>query len=347
MEKSKNGINVLSLFDGMSCGQIALDNLGVKVNNYFASEIDKHAIKVTKSNYPETQHIGSVTDVKGEDLPKIDLLIGGSPCQGFSFAGKQLNFDDPRSKLFFEFVRLLKETKPKYFLLENVKMKKQYQDIITEHLGVEPIEINSALVSAQNRRRLYWTNIPNITQPEDREVYLKDILESGAVDTRMTTKDKAYSLTASYNGAVAWNSIERKQRTMVLEAVNGKKVHIDVFKEAPLTFYETRTEEGKEARRRIRMETGKDSTPRGKDFKMYVPQENGKANCLVTVESPMDWVVDPTWQYRKLTPIEMERLQTVPDNYTREVSNTQRRKMLGNGWTVDVISHIFSTADFD
>ena len=142
-------MNVLSLFDGMSCGQIALQKLGIQVDNYFASEIDKHAIKVAKHNFPNTVHLGDVTQVKASDLPKIDLLIGGSPCQGFSFAGKQLNFEDPRSKLFFEFVRLLKECKPEYFLLENVRMKKDYQDIISEHLGVEPILINSALMSAQ------------------------------------------------------------------------------------------------------------------------------------------------------------------------------------------------------
>lgn len=346
-ERSNNiflseGINVLSLFDGMSCGQIALDKLGIEVDNYFASEIDKYAMQVTKHNYPNTKHIGDVTKVKGADLPKIDLLIGGSPCQGFSFAGKQLNFDDPRSKLFFEFVRLLEETKPKCFLLENVRMKKSSQDIISKYLGCEPIEINSNLVSAQSRRRLYWTNIPNIEQPIDKGILLQDIVVDGGIDCRMTTKDKAYALTASYNGAVAWNSIEKKQRTMILEAVNGKKVHIDLFKEAPYSFYETRTEAGKEARRRIRLETGRDSTPRSKEFKMYLPLKDQKANCLVTVESPLDFIVDKTWKYRKLYPIEMERLQTVPDGYTSIVSDTQARKMLGNGWTVDVIAHIFN-----
>jgi DNA (cytosine-5)-methyltransferase 3A len=160
----------------MSCGQIALNRAGIKYENYFASEIDKYAIKVTQHNYPNTIQLGSVIDVKGSDLPKIDLLFGGSPCQGFSFAGKQLNFEDPRSKLFFEFVRLVKECNPTYFLLENVKMKKEYQDIITEHLGVEPIEINSNLVSGQNRKRIYWTNIPNVTQPNDKCILLKDIV---------------------------------------------------------------------------------------------------------------------------------------------------------------------------
>ena len=180
-------MNVLSLFDGMSCGQIALDKLGIPINKYFAAEIDKYAIQVAKSNYPDMVHLGDVKDIwvsnsyegaigstpcttgidhKGE-THKIDLLIGGSPCQGFSFAGKQLNFDDPRSQLFFEYVRLLKALKPKYFLIENVKMKKESMAIITEYLGVEPIEINSNLVSAQNRKRLYWTNIPMKGLPED------------------------------------------------------------------------------------------------------------------------------------------------------------------------------------
>ena len=166
------GINVLSCFDGISCGQVALERAGIKVNDYYACEIDKHTIKVTQHNYPNTIQLGDVRDLKCSDLPRIDILIGGSPCQGFSFSGKQLNFNDPRSKLFFEYVRILKEIKPKYFLLENVVMKKEYQDIISENVGVEPIKINSALLSGQNRRRLYWTNIPNIKQPEDKNINL-------------------------------------------------------------------------------------------------------------------------------------------------------------------------------
>ena len=153
-------MNVLSLFDGMSCARIALERLGVQVDNYYACEIDKYAIQVSTANYPDIQQIGDITAIKADDYPNIDLLIGGSPCQGFSFAGKQLAFDDPRSKLFFEFVRVLREVKPKYFLLENVRMKQEYQDVISEHLGVKPIKINSALFSAQSRNRFYWTNIP-------------------------------------------------------------------------------------------------------------------------------------------------------------------------------------------
>ena len=187
-------MNVLSLFDGMSCGQIALERAGIPVTAYYASEIDKYAIKVTQANYPDTIQLGSITEQAGWDLPNIDLVIGGSPCQGFSFAGKQMNFDDPRSKLFFDFVEALHRFQPKYFLLENVKMKKEYQDVITKMLGgIEPIEINAALVSAQNRKRLYWTNIPGIEQPEDRGILLKDIIESGVI-----LREKALCLDANY-----------------------------------------------------------------------------------------------------------------------------------------------------
>jgi DNA-cytosine methyltransferase len=170
-------MNVLSLFDGMSCGMIALDRLGIKVDNYYASEIDKYAMQVSAANYPEIIQVGDITKLDLSTLPKIDLVMGGSPCQGFSFAGKQLAFDDPRSALFFEFVKCVKELNPKYFLLENVKMKKEYLDIISEYMGVEPIFIQSSLVSAQSRQRYYWTNIPGIEQPEERGIVLRDILE--------------------------------------------------------------------------------------------------------------------------------------------------------------------------
>ena len=196
------GITVLSLFDGMSCGQLALQKLGIKVKQYYAAEIDKHAIQVTQHNFPNTIQLGDVTKVFAKDLPKIDLLIGGSPCQGFSFAGKQLAFDDPRSKLFFEFVRLKNECNPTYFMLENVKMKKEFEIIISKYMGVAPIEINSALLSAQNRVRLYWTNIANepygsfgdmqctIPQPKDKGILLRDILESDVMD-KYYLSDKA------------------------------------------------------------------------------------------------------------------------------------------------------------
>lgn len=174
-------MNVLSLFDGISCGQIALGRANIKVDKYFASEIDKNAIKITQNHYPNTIQLGDVTKINVDELPKIDLILAGSPCQGFSFAGKQLNFEDPRSKLFFVFMEILNKLKIKNpnikFLLENVKMKKNCQNVISKELGVEAIEINSALVSAQNRKRLYWTNISNVSQPKDKKILLKDILE--------------------------------------------------------------------------------------------------------------------------------------------------------------------------
>lgn len=168
-------MNVLSLFDGISVGYLALKNLNLPITNYYASEIDKNAIKVSNHHFPKIQHLGPVKEVFLENLPKIDLLIAGSPCQGFSKAGNQLNFNDHRSKLFFEYVRLKTETNPTYFLLENNPMKKEYQDVISSYLGVEPIKINSKLLSAQNRNRLYWTNIPTF-QPIDQKVFLKDII---------------------------------------------------------------------------------------------------------------------------------------------------------------------------
>lgn len=332
-------MNVLSLFDGMSCGQLALSRLGVTVDNYFASEIDNYAIQVTQHNFPNTIQLGDVQFVTKDRFGdiKIDLLLGGSPCQGFSFAGKQLNFDDPRSALFFEFVRLIRELKPKYFLLENVKMKREYQDIISQHLGCEPIAIDSALVSAQTRKRLYWTNIPGITQPEDKGIVLKDIIENGYIDSRMVQDEKAYCLTARYNGAVWWNSIERKQRTMIaLEQVGDKLRHPEATKKG---YAEAGEGEGLDL-------TFPDSkTRRGRAMQT-------KSNCLTAASHEMGIVSrkEESLSWRKLTPLECERLQTVPDNYTlvlddngkQLVSNSQRYKMLGNGWTVDVIAHILN-----
>ena len=184
-------INVLSLFDGISCGHIALDKAGIPINKYYASEIDKYAIKVTNKNYPETINLGDVTTVSGELFTeKIDLLIGGSPCQGFSQAGKMKNFDDPRSKLFWEYVRILQEVKPKYFLLENVVMKQEWQDIISEALGVKPIMIDSSLTSAATRKRLYWTNIPGVGQPEDLGITFGDIRERDVQEDSIYYTDK-------------------------------------------------------------------------------------------------------------------------------------------------------------
>ena len=310
--------NVLSIFDGMSCGQIALERAGIKVDNYFASEIDKHAIKVTQHNYPDTIQIGDVTKVFAKDLPKIDLLIGGSPCQGFSFAGKQLNFDDPRSKLFFEFVRLLEETKPKYFLLENVKMKKEYQDIISEQLGVKPIMINSSLVSAQSRERLYWTNIPITELLTDKGILLKDIIEIGE-----PIKDKSQTILATLYKENAKSMIKRNKAGLLVK-MSSENPRI---KEISITDRGIRPHRNDKRKSGI-SEIGTIHYP---DTKSYTITANHAPKVLTEI---IGW--------RKLSPLECERLQTVPDGYTSIVSDTQRYKMLGNGWTVDVIAFIFS-----
>lgn len=311
--------SVLSLFDGMSCGQIALNRVGIKYDNYFASEIDKHAIKVTQTNYPNTIQLGDVTKVKGADLPKIDLLIGGSPCQGFSFAGKGLNFEDPRSKLFFEFVRLKNETQPKYWLLENVKMKAEHQNIISEILGVKPILINSELVSAQSRERLFWTNIPITQLPTDKGILLKDIIEIGE-----PIKDKSQTILATLYKENAKSMIKRNKAGLLVK-MSSENPRI---KELSITDRGIRPHRNDKRKSGI-SEIGTIHYP---DTKSYTITANHAPKLLTEI---IGW--------RKLTPKECERLQTVPDNYTNCVSDTQRYKMLGNGWTVDVIAHIFGS----
>lgn len=554
-------MNVLSLFDGMSCGRIALEQLNIKVDKYYACEIDKFAMQISNKNYPDIIQLGDVSKVKGMDLDNIDLLIGGSPCQGFSFAGKQLAFDDPRSQLFFEFIRLKEECNPKYFLLENVRMKREHEDIISEYTGFEPIMINSSKLSAQNRVRLYWTNIPNVKQPIDKGIILKDILEDnkdwgeqpsylknewngiprgknvsevnekgscltasmykGQVplyvkkDNKkeellksMTNQDgKSYCITASYLAAEPKNSLERKQRTMIpvdkdeelpsninliydnegkshkpikvgmnIEQVKVRKnevnikglqhllremksnsgktnqqiaeainisttkvehwfrtdnsfsipsddiwlklkkvldIKIDDFDKSIMEFeykngvYESKqrvySENGKSPTltasnneqfietkpkqvgvavdikghdqiKRVYSPDGKSPTvttcsgghrePKivagafrgrfykdgvrqdqygsiaGKSSQMLELRKDKKTNTVTTVQKDNVLTKDDIY-WRKLTPIECERLQTVPDNYTDGVSNSQRYKMLGNGWTVEVIKHIF------
>lgn len=373
------GFNVLSLFDGMSCGQIALQRAGIKVENYFASEIDKYAIQVTKHNYPNTKHIGDVTKVKGTNLPKIDLLIGGSPCQGFSFAGKQLNFDDPRSKLFFEFVRLKNECNPTFFLLENVKMKKEYQDVITEHLGVEPIEINSNLLSAQNRKRIYWTNIPGVSIPNDKGILLKDIVhENESIDTVLKgnyadwfaknaefqlgkkycslSPDKAITMTArqyaSWNGNY-WFEIlseyivpfDKTLQILDKEVQRGKVGYFRKDSQANRVYYIhdkaiTLTGEAGGGAAKMGQYLFGCITPDRIEKRQNGQRFNdGKKFYTLTAQDKHGVLIEG--YIRKLTPIECERLQTVPDNYSAIVSNSQRYKMLGNGWTVDVIAHIF------
>ena len=548
-------IKVLSLFDGMSCGQIALDQLGIEVDTYYASEIDKYAIEITQKNFPETIQVGDITKLDPKDFADVDLIMGGSPCQGFSFAGKQLAFDDPRSALFFEFIRMLKAIKPKYFLLENVRMKKEFLDIISQQVsecypeitfGIQPILINSSSVSAQSRQRYYWTNISNIKQPEERGIVLRDILETkpetftamsdkfvkrnGDRDCMIDlNKEKASNLSAmeyvkngrqgdylacdssgkpkqvgnledikghdilkrvysedgksptitahAGKGTVPKIETKPKQVGKLIEQVKVRKHEVDIpklqtcildhyakcgknkkeiakelndkystvehyFRKLGSNFFCIPSEEHWpqlkkilgietnkfdkqimefefrdgvfETKQRVYSDEGKSPTlthgsadkliqvgvaadinghdilkrvysPEGKSptlnacgggntepkvitggafrgraydkdgkrmdrdgssvanktKQMLELRKDDKSNAITTVGKD-SVVVDEELTWRKLTPLECERLQTVPDNYTEGVSNTQRYKMLGNGWTVEVIKHILS-----
>jgi len=457
-------IKVLSLFDGMSCGQIALDQLGIEVDTYYASEIDKYAIEITQKNFPETIQVGDITKLDPKDFADVDLIMGGSPCQGFSFAGKQLAFDDPRSALFFEFIRMLKAIKPKYFLLENVRMKKEFLDIISQQVsecypeitfGIQPILINSSLVSAQNRQRYYWTNISNIKQPEERGIVLRDILENDVdnefyhgkksieymersndkwqqTGTRRADryeqtadKKKSFTITENWHKGVPYNYFKEtkpKQVGKLIEQVKVRKHQVDIpklqtcildhyakcgkdkkkiakelndkystvehyFRKLGSDFFSIPSEEHWpqlkkilgietnkfdkqimefefrdgvfETKQRVYSDEGKSPTLThgsadkliqvgiaadisGHDILKRVYSPEGKSPTLNTMgggnREPKVAQENLTW--RKLTPLECERLQTVPDNYTEGVSNTQRYKMLGNGWTVEVIKHI-------
>ena len=370
-------MRILSLFDGMSCGQIALNRAGVSYSEYFASEIDLYAIRVAQHNYPATVQLGDVRGVKAETLPKIDLLIGGSPCQGFSFAGKGLNFEDPRSKLFFEFVRLLKECRPKYFLLENVLMKKEFQDIITEHLGVQPIEINSSIVSAQNRKRIYWTNIPmDISTLEDKDIKLIDIVHEYN-DEVIDIEIPNFNVNPSgkgMNGNV-YPINKSKSNTLTTNKGEGQKISVCVSKyivpfDKTLQILDKEVQKGKigyfrknSQSNRVYFihnkavtlcgEAGGGAAKMGQYlFGCITPDRvekrqngqrfnDGRKFYTLTAQDKHGVLIEG--YIRKLTPIECERLQTVPDNYTSTVSDSQRYRMLGNGWTIDVIAHIFQS----
>lgn len=369
MKSHNKGIVVLSLFDGMSCGQMALKRAGVSVSQYFASEIDKYALQIAQKNFPKTIQLGDVKTVKAKNLPKIDLVIGGSPCQGFSYAGTQLNFQDPRSKLFFEFTRILKEVKQinpnVMFLLENVPMKAEYQNVITNCLGVEPEEINSNLFSAQNRNRIYWTNITKITKPKDKGILLEHIVHEN-VDMKVSAiaqNNKAHALTASYGSVIPSNSYNKKQRTMLFEEL---KEYVVPF-EKTLEILDKEVKTGKvgyfrkdSQANRVYYINGKSVTlcgsSGGRDartgfylFGCITPDRvnkrqngqrfnEGRKFYTLTAQDKHGILIEG--YIRKLSPIECERLQTLPDNYTAGVSNSQRYKMLGNGWTIDVIVHI-------
>jgi DNA (cytosine-5)-methyltransferase 3A len=347
-------MNVLSLFDGMSCGQQALERAGFKVDNYFASEIDKYAIQVTMANYPNTKQLGSVINVDGYSLPKIDLLIGGSPCQSFSFAGKRKGMStkdeqeiltlehylqlkaegfefEGQSYLFWEYMRLLNETKPKYFLLENVMMGEKWEKVLSKAIGVKPIMINSSLVSAQNRQRLYWTNIglepaglfgdleSTIQQPKDKAILLKDVLEND-VNQKFFLSEKMIN----YINQTGTKTFYYKPEYANMDG-KSKPITTVHDKRAGTTNYIIHNMQPRSG----------DPTKGGTG---HLTRTDGKTYCLDTGQSN---AVEYFGDIRRLTPIECERLQTVRDNYTNHVSDSQRYKMLGNGWTVDVIAHFF------
>lgn len=344
-------LTVFSAFDGAGIGLLALKRVGIPVAAYYASEVDKYAIKIAKKNHPEIIHTGDVKQCWARNFPQIDLLIGGSPCQDLSVAKQNREgLKGARSGLFWHFVRLLRTMKPQWWMLENVaSMSRSDRDKITEVLGVEPILINSALVSAQQRKRLYWTNIPGVTQPTDRGILLKDVLESGIVQG-----NKSFCLGASYFKASSSDSgvkdtLAKSRRMQVFEPVIYNPYNRLVKKDKSNAL-STRCDQifGKTgqvvvAPVKLGYVCGKDYqqnrvySVRGKSVSLNGNGGGWGANTgLYKIDLP-----DGDYTIRKLTPTECERLQTWPDGYTEGVSNTQRYKMIGNGWTADVVAHIF------
>lgn len=382
-------MRVLSLFDGMSCGQIALRDMGIVPEVYYASEVDKFAIAQTQLNFPDTIQLGDVRQLNVENLiggGKIDLLIGGSPCQSFSFAGKRvgmatkenekiLSLDrylelkeqgfefEGQSYLFWEYMRILTELRKHNpdikFLLENVKMKKEWERVLTEAIGVPGVHINSALVSAQNRKRIYWTNIGNIEQPEDRGLLLRDVLQS-EVDEKYFLKEEVVKNMIAHRDrckakGYGFGAIFHKgEQKMAALKIGGRGV--DDLVESPICVAMRGRPQGEKNEQQL------DPSP-----------DEGKTNCLTTVakdnllllqrshgfnaggihEEKTPALTSHSWEQnnllyssepriRRLTPTECARLQTIPEWYKWQCSETQQYKMLGNGWTVEVIKHIFS-----
>ena len=397
-------MRVLSLFDGISCGMLALERASIPVENYDAFEIDRYAIAVSEKNYPNIVHHGDVFEGDFTQFKGYDLLLGGSPCAYWSIAkkGRETTSDGMGFKLFMEYVRALKESECRYFLYENnYSIHQNIKDEISKHLGVQPIMINSALVSGQNRKRCYWTNIPNVAQPDDKGIMLADILEDG-----LPWQNKSYCMTARYQGAIFSNTLERKQRTMVAVPVcvnsqSGNSTNLD-WKQPSLSdrIYSIEAKNpavttsflpkiaipvGAAQRGRYTQTGSRSKKAEGGTEQFIEIRKDNKSNCLTTVQkdslvcTPVRvgqygkggqgqriysvrgksvtlsangggqgaktglYKIDlPDGDYiiRKLTPVEAERLQTLPDNYTSGISNTQRYKCIGNGWTVNVIAHI-------
>ena len=309
------GITVLSLFDGISCGRIALERAGIKVNKYYASEIDKNAIQISRNNYKDIIQLGDIKDIDEniiKNIGKIDLVLGGSPCQGFSRAGKGLNFEDSRSKLFFNFVDILNIVK-KYnpsvkFLLENVQMKKEWIEVINNYMGVEAININSKLVSAQNRPRLYWTNI-NFKPIQDKNINLIDIL------------DKTIEFDYIYHEKIKIDkNISENSRNLISNIDNEIRI-----KQATKKGYIVANS--------------------GDGVNLSFPSSKSRRGRIINKKSStLDTSCNSCVYYddiiRKFTIEELEKLQTLPSGYTEGVSEKARVKAIGNGWTIDVVSHI-------
>lgn len=345
-------MKVLSLFDGISCGMLALQRAGIPVECYDAFEIDKYAVTVSKRNFPVIVHHGNVYDGDFTQFQGYDLLLGGSPCTYWSIAKKDREVDcnGEGFRLFKEYVRALEESGCKYFLYENnYSVHQRIKDEISKTLGVEPIMINSALVSAQNRKRCYWTNIPFASFPADKGILLKDVLESG-----VAWQNKAYCMTASYDGAVLYNTLERKQRTMVAEPIpintyqgtdKSRTVMAGYHKYGEATIIKNPGFNGGTTAVATTVRVGHYGKG-GQGQRIYsvvgksvTLSANGGGQGAKTGLYKID-LPDGDYIIRKLTPVEAERLQTLPDNYTAGISNTQRYKCIGNGWTVDVIAHI-------
>lgn len=345
-------MKVLSLFDGMSCGRIALDQLDIPIQTYYASEIDKYSMQVSQNNYPDIIQLGDVLTWREWDIDwaSIDLVTGGFPCQAWSLAGKQLGDKDERGKMFWVMLdimqNVLTHNPSAYYLMENVRMKKEFEEYITTHTknalpNVYKHMINSALVSAQNRVRYYWTNIPGIQQPKDKGIVLRDILDietnENYIETHNTPKQVGVAVDIKGHDQIKRVYSEDGKSPTLTTCGGGHREPKVVVQ----SYREVRTDEAKTMRKMVRQQTGKDFTPfRAKELK---PREDGKVGT-VTPNLNNDHKISVTSNqdtyWRKLSVLECERLQTVPDGYTEGVSKTQRLKMLGNGWTVEVIKHI-------
>lgn len=370
-------MRVLSLFDGISCGHVALERVGIPVEVYYASEIDKYAIQITQKNYPDTIQLGDINNIDFmQFIGNIDLIMGGSPCQDLSIAGKRKGLQGERSGLFYKFVEAIEVIKPKYFLLENnVGMPQEAYEEISRLMGCYPIEINSALVSAQTRKRFYWTNIGHkqynlfgfptvdIPQPENKGILLKDVLESG-----YAPDEKNRCIQSSIGRTTEREYFKKNQGQMVAEPIKIPENTIKGYAEIQqgecmdLTHLSSKTRRGRAMKEKCNClqtqsefyqylepiclnskEGRKDEKSKWPSLQNRIYSVKGKSVTMNQFQS--NYKIDlPDGEYliRKLTPLECERLQTLPDNYTEGISNTQRYKCIGNGWTVDVIAHIFS-----